>query len=104
MLLTLLACGPSADVAEQGRRVYQASCTACHNPDPTLEGSVGPAVAGSSRELIEARVLRGEYPPGYGPKRPTRLMPPLPVLAPQIDALAAYLEAAAQSSGERARE
>ena len=34
------------------------------------DGSVGPAVAGASRELIEAKVLRGEYPPGYTPKRP----------------------------------
>ena len=48
-------------------------------------------MAGSSRELIAARVLRAEYPPGYAPKRETRLMPPQPHLARYLDDLAAYL-------------
>jgi hypothetical protein len=37
-------------------------------------------------------VLRGAYPPGYQPKRPTSVMPPQPALAPDIPALAAYLK------------
>jgi mono/diheme cytochrome c family protein len=76
---------------ERGRRAYLANCTACHNSDPALPGAVGPAVAGSQRELIEARVLRAEYPPGYTPKRPTHAMVALPYLAGSIDDLAAYL-------------
>ncbi|HTF32706.1 MAG TPA: cytochrome c [Myxococcota bacterium] len=76
---------------ERGRRVYLANCTACHNTDPALPGAIGPAVAGSQRELIEARVLRAEYPPGYTPKRPSHAMVALPHLAGSIDDLAAYL-------------
>lgn len=78
-------------LAQEGRRVYQNVCIACHNGDPTQEGSAGPAVAGSSRELVEARLLRAEYPPGYTPKRPGHTMPRLEYLADKIDALTAYL-------------
>jgi mono/diheme cytochrome c family protein len=92
-LLPLLGCGGGAEATsvERGRQVYVASCTACHHPDPSLDGSVGPAVAGASAELVRARVLRGEYPPGYTPKRSSALMPPQPHLEPQIDDLVAYL-------------
>ena len=47
---------------------------------------------GSSRELLEARVVQGNYPPGYTPKRPSKVMPPRPDLAPSIPDLAAYLQ------------
>jgi mono/diheme cytochrome c family protein len=76
VLVALCACQPSrGDPVERGKRVYVANCIACHNPDPTREGTLGPAVAGSSLALVEARVLRGEYPPGYTPKRSSALMP-----------------------------
>jgi hypothetical protein len=71
--------------------VYVANCTVCHNTDPALPGSIGPAVAGSQRGLLEARMLRAEYPPGYTPKRSTHAMVALPQLAGSIDDLAAYL-------------
>jgi len=74
-----------------GRAVYNANCIACHNMDPTKDGALGPALSGSSLALIEARVLRGEYPEGYKPKRPTRVMIPLPQLEPRLPELAAYL-------------
>lgn len=77
--------------AERGRQVYQSQCIACHNPDPALSGPVGPAVRGSSAELLRVRVVDGGYPPGYTPKRPTRLMQPMPQLAKEIPALAEYL-------------
>ena len=83
--------GAEADAIELGRRAYLANCTACHNPDPTRDGSVGPAVAGSSPELVRLRVLRADYPPGYTPKRDTHLMPAQPFLASEIEHLAAYL-------------
>jgi mono/diheme cytochrome c family protein len=79
-------------LATRGRQVYLAQCIQCHNANPALDGPVGPAVKGASRELLEAKVIRGEYPPGYRPKRPTRVMPPQPTLAPDIPALAAYLK------------
>jgi mono/diheme cytochrome c family protein len=92
-----LACQPSTKESpvELGRRVYVANCTACHNPDPAKEGTLGPAVAGSSRALVEARVLRAEYPPGYTPKRPSQLMPAQPFLKSDLPNLAAYLESLA---------
>ncbi len=77
--------------AERGRQVYQAQCIACHNTDPAQPGPVGPPVRGSSEELLRAKVLRGTSPPGYTPKRPSTVMQPMPQLAGDIPALAAYL-------------
>jgi mono/diheme cytochrome c family protein len=81
----------SSGGAELGRRVYLARCTACHNPDPSRDGRVGPAVKGAPLELVRTRVLWAAYPPGYAPKRGTRIMPPQPDLASRVRDLAAYL-------------
>ena len=54
------------------------NCVACHNNDPSKDGSIGPAIKGSSRELIESRVLSTSYPPNYKPKRLTKVMPQFP--------------------------
>ena len=80
-------------LVERGDHYYQNVCTACHNGDPSKDGTLGPAVAGSSVALLEAKVLRGEYPPGYKPKRDTSAMPRFEFLAPEIPGLAAYLDA-----------
>ena len=80
--------GPSAT---RGRTVYRTNCAACHNVDSRRDGTLGPAVAGSSRELIEARLLRAEYPAGYKPKRETAQMVALPHLERYVDDLALYL-------------
>ena len=77
--------------AERGRQVYLAHCIACHNTDPGQPGPIGPPLKGASRALLEAKTLKGTYPPGYTPKRPTQIMVPLPVVAPDIAALADYL-------------
>lgn len=77
--------------AERGRQVYLAHCIACHHSDPSQPGAIGPPVKGSSRALLEAKVLNGTYPPGYVPKRPTKVMVPLPGVAPDLAALADYL-------------
>ena len=77
--------------AKRGRSVYLSNCIACHNADPAKAGSLGPEVRGASRELLEARVLTATYPAGYTPKRPSKVMQPMPQLAGDIDALAAYL-------------
>ena len=81
-----------ADPVAAGKKVYLTNCIACHNPDPKLDGPLGPAVAGSSADLLEARVVRGEYPEGYTPKRQTRNMVPMPYLQSKLPQLAAYLE------------
>ena len=76
---------------ERGRAVFVANCVACHNNDPSKDGPIGPAINGSPRELIAARVLRGSYPPNYNPKRKTKVMPSFPFLESEIPYLAAYL-------------
>jgi mono/diheme cytochrome c family protein len=78
-------------LVNRGRAIYQTQCTACHHSDPHKPGSLGPDVWGSSRELLEARIVRGEYPKGYTPKRSTHIMVALPHLKGELDALTAYL-------------
>ena len=77
--------------ATRGRAVFLANCVACHNNDPARDGPIGPAIKGSSKELLEARVLSSNYPPNYRPKRPTKIMPQFPFLKEEIPYLAAYL-------------
>jgi mono/diheme cytochrome c family protein len=93
--LGLAACGdsgtPGDPLAERGRQVFLSQCAQCHAIDPAQAGALGPAVKGASKALLEAKILRGDYPPGYTPKRQSRVMPPQPALAPDIAALAAYL-------------
>jgi mono/diheme cytochrome c family protein len=99
MLSFVLACGggggtddaDSNTPAARGERNYRVYCTICHNTNPSADGAVGPAVKGSSRELIEARLLRAAYPAGYTPKRATKAMPAYPHLAHHIDDLVAFL-------------
>jgi mono/diheme cytochrome c family protein len=97
LAVALVACsnqggGSPSPEAERGRQVYLAQCTACHAQDPAQNGPLGPAVKGSSRELLEARILHGTYPPGYTPKRPSAIMQPLPHLAGSLDDLTAFLK------------
>jgi mono/diheme cytochrome c family protein len=82
--------------AQRGEVVYRTNCISCHGPDPNQAGALGPAIAGSPRDLIEARVLHRSYPAGYQPKRHTHLMQPMPWMAPHIDDLTAYLAAASK--------
>ncbi|MGZ3649915.1 MAG: c-type cytochrome [Bdellovibrionota bacterium] len=96
-LLSLSACtrqssnDPNEPLPVRGKRVYLANCIACHNPDPTKDGAIGPAIAGSSLELVTARVMEAKYPPGYKPKRQSSAMSPLPQLKDQLDAIQAFL-------------
>lgn len=88
------AVAPSADdLAKKGKGVYLAYCSACHNANPKLAGTLGPDVYGSSLELLEARVIRGEYPPGYEAKRKSKAMVPLPQVKADLPALHAFLNA-----------
>jgi len=75
----------------QGEKIYRNICVVCHNADPNQPGSVGPANASASRELLEAKLLRGEYPAGYTPKRSTTQMPRFEFLEPNLDDIAAFL-------------
>ena len=85
---------PNADPkVTAGHGQYLAHCIACHNVNPVLDGSLGPALKGSALELLQARVLRGEYPAGYSPKRQTHIMVKLPLTEEDVAALHAYLNA-----------
>jgi len=75
----------------KGEEIYKTICSACHGPDPNKDGPLGPSIAGSAKDLIEARVLRGQYPPGYKPKRDTKTMPPFPQYKDNIEDITAYL-------------
>jgi mono/diheme cytochrome c family protein len=83
---------------ERGKRIYLANCVACHHSDPARNGPIGPAIQGSSRALIEARVITGTYPPGYTPKRQTKAMPPMPYLKSAVPDLAAFLNGSAEKT------
>jgi mono/diheme cytochrome c family protein len=85
--------GPQTPV-QRGRSVYLNNCVVCHNINPNLPGLLGPPIAGSSRALIRDRILYLSYPPGYKPKRKTHAMRAFPQLAPEVDNLAAFLQAA----------
>jgi mono/diheme cytochrome c family protein len=82
-------------LAKDGCRIYHLRCIKCHNVNPALEGMPGPAVAKSSRELLEEKILRDRYPSGYQPKKPQsdqmRLEPLKDLTAENLAALAAYL-------------
>ena len=99
VLLTLAvgACSKESEQSGQspdwkrGRAVYVANCVACHNSDPSKDGPIGPAIKGSPPELVESRVLRTQYPPGYKPKRNTQVMPTFPFLKTEIPYLVVYL-------------
>jgi mono/diheme cytochrome c family protein len=95
--IALAACSERGEVqtpAQRGEQFYRNVCTTCHGIEPDQDGVIGPAIAGASLELIEAKVLRGVYPPGYQPKRNTKTMPPLPHLKQHVADLAAFLQAA----------
>ena len=44
----------------RGRAIYQSQCIACHNANPDLAGSVGPALRGVSEELLVERLTNGK--------------------------------------------
>ncbi|MBC7427621.1 MAG: cytochrome c [Bacteriovorax sp.] len=82
---------PLSALESRGKGVFMSNCIACHNPNPSLDGSIGPAIAGSSLELLQTRVLTRGYPPGYKPKRTSGVMPDFPQLKDDIPAIQAYL-------------
>ena len=93
----VIACGEdggaeNAALLKRGKVVYDIHCTACHARKPAEPGPVGPPVAASSMELLEAKVLHNEYPPGYTPQRETQVMIPLAHLEKDLAAIYAFLQ------------
>lgn len=79
------------DLVSRGKQIYNLNCIACHNSDPTKDGASGPAVAFSTKELLEARIMKASYPESYKPKRDSKLMVALPHLEKEIPAIEAFL-------------
>ncbi len=92
-LLGLVFCAGSAFAqdAAKGKLIYDTICTVCHGPDPKVDGPLGPAISGSSEELLRLRVLLNKYPDGYTPKRDTKMMPPFPQYKDDIGHIHAFL-------------
>lgn len=80
-----------SEAAARGKTVYLNVCIACHAVDPSQDGPLGPAVAGASLALLEAKVLRAEYPADYEPVRAGITMPRYEYLAEHIPNIAAFL-------------
>ena len=94
-VVTMACAGESEESGDpavaRGTKIYRNVCVVCHNADPNQPGPLGPDIAGANRELLEARLLRGEYPTGYTPKRNTQQMPRFEFLEPNLDDIAAFL-------------
>ncbi len=83
---------PLSAAGERGRIAFATFCFPCHSPiNPHRNGQLGPAVARSSKELLEAKVLSGTYPPGYQPKQAGAQMVPLPHVKAQLGDIEAFL-------------
>ena len=99
--LFLLACPPKnknevtelAQLTQKGQILFNTTCTACHNTNPKFDGAIGPAIVGSSLELLQLKIRKGEYPVGYKPTRDTKVMTLMPQLSDaDIKAIHTYLE------------
>ena len=95
-LTAVVGCGGETDSTEdpavaKGEMIYRNICVVCHNLDPNEQGTLGPAIAQATRAVLEAKVLRGEYPPGYTPARDTHQMPQFEYLEPNLDDIEAFI-------------
>ena len=95
-LATLVACSEETDSSVdptigRGEMIYRNVCVVCHNADPNEPGVLGPPIAQATRALLEAKVLRGEYPAGHAPARDTQQMPQFAYLEPNLGDIEAYI-------------
>ena len=77
----------------KGKAIYYLNCISCHNLDPKKQGSIGPQIYGSSKELLSKKILFGKYPKNYKPKRSGGAIPIMPNLDKEITNLDAFLNA-----------
>lgn len=75
----------------KGKVLYSFRCGSCHNVNPAKDGTLGPAVNDASLELLKARIIHGTYPPGYTPKRDTKIMVRLPLTEEEVETIHAFL-------------
>ena len=77
----------------KGKAIYYLNCIACHSLDPKKQGSIGPQIYGSSKDLLSKKILFGKYPKNYKPKRSGVAMPIMPDLEREIINIHAFLNA-----------
>jgi len=81
----------SCKAPDPGQALYTANCTSCHNSNPTFMGPIGPALKGSSWQLVQVKTTYGTYPKGYMPKRATNMMPQFKFTPEQILQITDYI-------------
>ncbi len=83
-------------VTDKGRRLYLSNCISCHNKDPNTKGAIGPEIVDAPIEVMTSKILTGVYPdplpPGFVPKRKTKLMRKIPQLKNDIPAIFAWVQ------------
>lgn len=102
--LLLLGCQKKVDITtltpeelkqiklfKKGKALHVSVCSTCHNVNPRLPGATGPAIYGSSLELLKRKVLHQKYPEGYRPKRKTTEMPAFVEFEKDISAIHIFL-------------
>lgn len=82
---------PLSSLEVKGKNIFIENCLNCHNPNIARPETIGPNIAGSSIEVVTARVLRAQYPEHYLFKRKSHLMPAFPQLEKDIPAIHAYV-------------
>lgn len=73
------------------KSLYLNKCAKCHNVNPTKYGSIGPDIAGSSKELLTLKTQKKQYPVNYKPKRKSRIMPLIKLSETELDSLYKYI-------------
>jgi mono/diheme cytochrome c family protein len=76
---------------KDSKSLFISKCVMCHNVNPTKPGSIGPAISGSSLELIKLKTQKRQYPKGYVPKRKTKVMPIVKLTEQEIKLIHSYL-------------
>ncbi len=84
---------PEEKLKADGRSLYITNCIACHSALPEQDGSVGPALKGTSFEILKEKIVNGRYPEGYKGKRPiSGSMPKFAFTDDQIRSIEAFLK------------
>ena len=78
-------------IQNEGKRIYLATCTKCHNLNPTKPGAIGPELYTTPLDVFRSKVPKGTYPSGYTPKRKTKIMPRFPHLTDKVDFIYNYI-------------
>ncbi len=84
------------ETLDLGKKLYFSNCISCHNKDPNIKGGIGPEMVDAPLEVMTSKVMTGLYPeklpPGFVPKRKTKMMKKIVKLQNDIPAIHAYVQ------------